>query len=169
LSGWNALNPAQKQSLLPLATSWGTLTESQRRKWLALTKNFASMSPADQATLHSRMTEWAALSPQQRSRARLNFGETRQLPPTEKKAQWEAYQALSPEEKRRLAESRNTNSAGTATALKPVPPQKQVHVPEVTAHRQNAPTVVIPTPLVNQKTLLPRKTAPAASTPARNP
>ena len=61
------------------------------------------MSGAEQAKLHSRMTEWAALSPQQRTQARLNFAETKQLSPDDKKAKWEAYQALPPEEKRKLA------------------------------------------------------------------
>ena len=54
------------------------------------------MSGAEQAKLHSRMTEWAALSPQQRTQARLNFAETKQLSPDDKKAKWEAYQALPP-------------------------------------------------------------------------
>ena len=73
-----------------------TLSEAQKRKWLALSAELpASMPRAEQAKLHSRMTEWAALSPQQRTQARLNFAETKQLSPDDKKAKWEAYQALS--------------------------------------------------------------------------
>ena len=63
------------------------------------------MSGAEQDKLHSRMSEWAALSPQQRTQARLNFGETKRLSPDDKKAKWEAYQALPAEEKRKLAAS----------------------------------------------------------------
>ena len=48
------------------------------------------------------MTEWVALSPNQRSEARLNFAEARKLPPEEKKAKWQAYQALSAEERQKL-------------------------------------------------------------------
>ena len=52
------------------------------------------------------MTEWAALSPQQRAQARLNFAEIKRLPADERKAKWEAYQALQPEEKRKLGRRR---------------------------------------------------------------
>lgn len=155
LSSWNDLTPAQKVALKPLAGTWSTLSDGHRRKWLALSNNFDTMPPAERATLHSRMTEWAALTPQARSQARLNFGETRQLTAVERKTRWEAYQALTPEEKRRLAESRNTAPHSIAPAVKPVQPQKLAKVPDITAHSHNAPTVVIPTPQVNPHTLLP--------------
>lgn len=109
------------------------MSEPQKRKWLALSKNYSSLPPEDQATLNSRMNEWVALSPQQRAQARLNFGKTkelsRQLTPEEKKARWEAYQALTPEEKQKLAAKGSPNPAGAATAVKPVPPQKLAIVP----------------------------------------
>ena len=83
------------------------MSEPQKRKWLEISKNYSALTPQGQATLNSRMNEWVALSPQQRAQARLNFGKTkelsRQLTPEEKKAKWEAYQALSPEEKQKLA------------------------------------------------------------------
>ena len=87
---WNELTPAEKQSLKPLAATWGQLSEGQRRKWRALASNFSTMKPPEQATLHSRMTEWAALSPKDRSQARLNFAETKKMPPDEKLSQWQA-------------------------------------------------------------------------------
>ena len=131
---WAELTPLQQQALAPLASSWNTtMSEAQKRKWLALSKNYGSLPPEDQATLNSRMNEWVALSPQQRAQARLNFGKTRelsrQLTPEEKKARWEAYQALSPEEKQQLAAKGSPNPAGAATAVKPVPPQKLAIVP----------------------------------------
>ena len=101
---WTELTADQRRSLAPLAGSWAQISEAQKRKWIALAGNFSKMSPAEQAKLHSRMTEWAALSPQQRAQARLNFGETQQVSPEEKKAKWEAYQALPAEEKRKLAD-----------------------------------------------------------------
>jgi hypothetical protein len=110
---WNELNPQQQQSLAPLAGTWRTLSESHKRKWLALSKNYHSMPPAEQARLHSRMAEWANLSPQQRTIARMNYAATQAVPANDKKAKWEAYQALSPEEKRKLA--------SRAAAAKPVP------------------------------------------------
>ena len=54
-------------------------------------------------TLHSRMSDWVSLSPQQRNLARLNFNKLQSLPKEDKKAKWEAYQALSQEEKRLLS------------------------------------------------------------------
>ena len=131
---WAELTPLQQQALAPLASSWNTtISEAQKRKWLAISKNYSSLPPEDQATLNSRMNEWVALSPQQRAQARLNFGKTRelsrQLTPEEKKARWEAYQALSPEEKQKLAAKGSPNPTGAATAVKPVPPQKLAIVP----------------------------------------
>ena len=113
---WTELTPAQKQALAPLATSWNTsMSESQKRKWLETSKNYS------------------VLSPQQRAQARLNFGKakelSRQLTPEEKKAKWEAYQTLSPEEKRKLAEKGSPKPTGAATAVKPVSPQKLATVP----------------------------------------
>jgi hypothetical protein len=126
---WIALTPAQQQALAPLSGKWDTVSESQKRKWLALSQNFPKMSSAEQAKLHSRMSEWATLSPQQRTQARLNFGETQQLSADDKKAKWEAYQALPPEEKRKLAASA-TKPPATAAALKPVSPEKLAEVPK---------------------------------------
>lgn len=83
--------------------------------------------------MHSRMNEWVALSPQQRAEARLNFAKTKelskQLTPEEKKAKWQTYQALSPEEKQKLAAKAAARPAGAATAVKPVAPQKLAAVP----------------------------------------
>ena len=155
-SGWNQLTPAQKQALRPLAGTWDSLSEGHRSKWLALSRNYAIMTPAEQSTLHSRMTEWAALSPSQRVQARLNFAETRRISPDEKKAKWEAYQALPPEERSRLAASAPTRPVGAATVAKPVAPRAPVRTVGRPADGASAPQV-------NENTLLPRK---AASTSA---
>lgn len=125
---WAELTPTQQQALLPLASSWNTgMSEAQKRKWLKISKNFPSLSPQEQAVMYSRMKEWASLTPQQRAQARLNFGKTRemskQLTSEEKKTKWQAYQALSAEEKQKLAKA-GTKPAGAATAVKPVAPQK---------------------------------------------
>ena len=131
---WVELTPLQQQALAPLASSWNTtISEAQKRKWLAISKNYNTLPPEGQATLNSRMNEWVALSPQQRAQARLNFGKTkelsRQLTPEEKKAKWEDYQALSPEEKQKLAAKGSPRPTGAATAIKPVSPQKLATVP----------------------------------------
>ncbi len=124
---WSELSPIQQQALKPLAQSWNAISEPQKRKWLEISKNYPALAPADQATMHSRMNEWVSLSPQQRMQARLNFAKTKelskQLTPDEKKAKWDSYQALSPEEKQKLA-ANSAKTVGAAPAVKPVAPQK---------------------------------------------
>ena len=130
---WTALTPVQQLSLRPLALNWDSLSEAQKRKWLEISKNYQSLPPEDQNTLHSRMNEWVALSPQQRAEARLNFATTKelskQLTPDEKKAKWQTYQALSPEEKQKLAATAPTRPLGAATAVVPVSPKKLAAIP----------------------------------------
>ena len=126
---WTELTPSQQQALGPLAGRWTEISEQQRRKWITLSQNFHKLPAPEQEKLHSRMTDWAALSVQQRNQARLNFAETNKLAPDDKKAQWEAYQALSAEEKQKLAAGATKKPAGAAIAIKPVAPQKMVVVP----------------------------------------
>lgn len=131
---WVELTPMQQQSLKPLAPNWDTnISEAQKRKWLEISKNYPSLPPEGQATMHSRMSEWIALSSEQRAQARLNFAKTKelskQLTPEEKKAKWQTYQALSPEEKQKLAAKASPKPAGAATAVKPVAPQKLAAIP----------------------------------------
>ena len=134
---WSELTPVQQQALKPLAISWNTISEAQKRKWLEISKNYVTLPPADQATMHSRMNEWVTLSPQQRAQARLNFAKTnelsKQLTPDEKKARWDAYKALSPEEKEKLVAKGTPKTTGAATAVKPVSPQKLVTIPKNTS------------------------------------
>ncbi len=156
---WQDLTPAQKVSLKPLAANWNTLTESQKRKWIAIAANYPSLAPTEQAKLHNRMTDWVALSQQQRAQARLNFAQSKQLDRTEKTATWQAYQALSPEEKQKLAVSAVPKPAGAAAATKPVPPQKLTAVP-VTRHiPKQTPRIATADSALDRNTLLPRSHA----------
>jgi hypothetical protein len=131
---WAELNALQQQSLKPLAASWNGISEAQKRKWLEVSKNYPNLPAADQAVMHSRMNEWVAMSPQQRAAARLNFAKTKELSkeltPDEKKAKWQTYQALSPEEKAKLAAKATPKPSGAATAVKPVEPQKLAVTPK---------------------------------------
>jgi hypothetical protein len=143
---WSELTADQRRSLAPLAGSWAQISEPQKRKWIAMAGNFSKMTPTEQAKLHSRMTEWAALSPQQRAQARLNFGETQQLSPEEKKAKWEAYQALPPEEKRKLADGVERKPPTTAAAVKPVAPQKLATLPRAPSDEGVKPPRIVAVP-----------------------
>jgi hypothetical protein len=139
---WSELSTAQQQSLAPLAPHWNGLHAAQKRKWIALSRNYDKMNADDQTVLHSRMTEWAALSAQERTRARLNFDEVKRLAPAdERKAKWEAYQALSDDEKRKLAERAGTRPPSAAAAVRPVPAQKLAPVPRPATSGQHAPRI----------------------------
>jgi hypothetical protein len=160
---WAELTPPQQQALAPLAGTWKTLSEGHKRKWLALSQNYPRMSREEQALLHSRMTEWAALTPQQRTQARLNFAETKKLPAQDKKAKWEAYQALPPEEKSKLAAgaaAAKPPAPSTAAAVQPVPPQKLAKVPPRKANSRT-PRIAAAPNQVDHNTLLPQPGAAA--------
>lgn len=171
---WNQLSSAQKKALAPLAERWAQMGEVQKRRWLALAQNYATLPPEEQEKLHGRMADWANLSAQQRSQARLNYAVTKRLAPEDMRAQWEAYQALSAEEKKRLAERAAPRPAGAATALRPVSPKKLARVPAATAAENAQPNLPKIPPMANVHprpalpvaplTRLPAAPAPAAST-----
>ncbi len=169
---WMDLTDTQQQALSPLAQLWPTMNEPHKRKWLAVSQNFSQLSADEQNTLQSRMREWAALSPQQRSAARLNFAGAQQLPQEDKKAKWEAYQALSPEAKQKLAAQQTQPMVGAAPAVKPVSPSKLATQPTANANKtlpriasdQAAPATLLPTPL--SSTAAPVSSVPeSAATP----
>lgn len=125
---WDDLTRSQQQALQPLAGTWTTISEAQKRKWLAVSKNYPALPADGQAKMHSRMNEWVNLSAQQRAEARLNFATTKelakQLSAEEKLEKWQTYQALTSEEKLRLAEKASGRASGAALAVKPVAQQK---------------------------------------------
>jgi hypothetical protein len=160
---WRELVPSQQQALSPLAAHWDTLNEAQKRKWIALSANFPKMSGEEQGKLHSRMSEWVLLSPQQRTMARLNYGETRKLSSDDKKAKWEQYQALSPEEKKALAaKSVAPKPPTTAAAIRPVPREKLASMPQRPrpSLETKAPRIAAAPNQVDHNTLLPQPLLP---------
>ncbi len=100
---WTALSAEQQTALAPLAAQWPGMSDEQQRHWLALAQSYRAMSAPEQAALQTRMREWANLTPQQRAQARQSFDEARHVPADEKRAKWEAYQHLPPQERERLA------------------------------------------------------------------
>ena len=129
------------------------------KKWLAVSQNFNQLTVTEQITMHSRMSDWVSLSPQQRNLARLNFNKLQNLPKEDKKAKWEAYQALSAEEKRMLSAASMPPAKSAAPTAKPLPPHRVVETPVRTAAEKRTPSSEI-----NRKTLLPLP--PAVATPA---
>jgi hypothetical protein len=156
-SAWRQLTPMQRQALAPLGAQWSALTPQQQNKWLTISKNFTQLPVADQITMHSRMADWVDLSPQQRNLARLNFNQLQSLPKEDKKAKWEAYQALSPEAKQKLAAQQNQPIQGAAPAIKPVSAAKLTASPVANANKQLpriatdqvAPATLLPNPVTS--------------------
>ncbi|MGJ7491336.1 DUF3106 domain-containing protein [Variovorax sp. ZT4R33] len=167
---WRDLSTKQQQALQPLAADWDGLSEGHKRKWLTLSRNHSKLSSADKQTLHSRMTEWAALSQQERAQARFNFAEVKQVPVDERKAKWEAYQALTPEERRRLAESATPRPPGAATTIRPVPAQKLAPVPPQAVKGQHSARIQLTPPAENASgTPAPMIAAPSIPVEALTP
>lgn len=130
---WNALTAPQKEALAPLSAVWTNISPVKKQKWLDISKGFALLSAEGKETLHLRMKEWVSLSPKQREQARINFVQTKKLTTDDKQTQWQAYQALSAEEKQKLAKiNMATQPAGAAPAFKPVPKGKLVTTPTPT-------------------------------------
>lgn len=127
------MDSAQQKALAPLSKSWDSLSEGQKRKWISIARTYRELPAADQEKMHSRMVEWAALTPKDRELARLNFAQTKDVAKTDRTSTWEAYQALSPEEKQKLASSAASKPVGAAVAPKPVSKDKLAAVP-VTRH-----------------------------------
>jgi hypothetical protein len=100
---WSSLTPAQQQALTPLKEEWGALPENRRLKWREMADRFSSLTPTQQHRVQERMARWAQMSAQQREHARQNYQQLRKVPPKERQEKWEAYQRLSPEERRALA------------------------------------------------------------------
>ena len=152
---WSDLSESQQQALLPLEPLWHTMNEPHKRKWLALSQNYEQFSNDEKNVLQSRMREWAALTPQQRTLARLNYmGAQKQIKSDDKRALWEAYQALPEETKRKLAAQQAQPKVGAAPAVKPV--TTQLTPPPVAASSNKplpriasgnaAPTTLLPVP-----------------------
>ncbi len=169
-SGWQQLSAKEKRALAPLASRWSELSEIQKGKWRAISQNFDQWPEADKATIHERMTEWVKLSAVQRSQARLNFNTLHNLPKDEKKAKWDEYQSLSPEQKRQLSSANPGPAKTTAPSSKPANAERFVAPPPAWQASRPAPTA--PQTPIDKKTLLPIPSdvsaKPAASAPANN-
>lgn len=166
---WTELTPAQQQALAPLSPHWSGLTEPHKRKWLALSRNFDRMSPEVQAKLQERMIDWSKLSTAERNQARFNYAETSRLAPDDRKARWEAYQALSEEERSKLAAAAGpARPAGAAPAIKPGP-VRLARVPSQEAAKATGSRIGVSAKELDHNTLLPQHPAYSEGTDGTTP
>lgn len=152
---WQALSKRQKQALAPLSSEWHELTAQQKQKWRTLSKSFFELSDEEQMTLHARMRDWASLTPRQRNQARFNFNSAQTLTIPDKRAQWEAYQALSAREKSNLSLGLKPPVKSAARSTAP-PSSRLVMPPLLPVNASQAAQRVAPSRPVHPKTLLPR-------------
>lgn len=115
---WREITESQRQVLMPLRERWDSMGALAKRRWLVLADRFPKMDESERAKLVSRMNTWASLSAQQRNQARLNFESTKRLSAKELQEKWDAYQALSEAEKKRLAEQASKAKAAKKTKRK---------------------------------------------------
>lgn len=125
---WQELSPAQRSALKPLERDWASIDATRKQKWLEIAARYPTMPPAEQQRIATRMNEWVKLSPTERGQARLNFQASRQLTPEERQARWKAYQALTPEQRGKLAEraapSANAAARGGDAVRRPPAPSR---------------------------------------------
>jgi Protein of unknown function (DUF3106) len=135
---WGQLKPNEQHVLTPLKTLWPTLSAGHKNKWISLADRFEKMKPEERIRVTQRMGEWATLKPEQRTIARIQFAEVQALDPQARFDQWQAYQALSTEERSALQMQAAKPKVGVAPAVKLGPASKSV----VTAQTQQSPAMV---------------------------
>ena len=151
---WQDLTVSQQKALAPLAERWADMPLVSKRKWLEISKNFDKLSSAEQEKSHLRMSEWVALSRKERTQARLTFVDSKSMDAQQKAAHWQAYQELSDEEKRKLAQASQIKPTGATT----VKPQANNKLAENITTRHSAKTddTKRSTPPLQNNTLLPQ-------------
>ncbi len=130
---WKELKPAQQQALAPLVSEWDQLDPNHKSKWLAIARKFETMKLDEQGRIQERMRGWVALTPDQRRVARESYARTKRLNTDQKSAQWQQYQQLPDEQKKKLAAEASKNKVATLppsqSKTKTVPSIKSVEKP----------------------------------------
>jgi hypothetical protein len=102
---WEGLKPTQQKILAPLESDWDYMQPDSRKKWTQVANIYPKMSEQDQQRLQSRMASWSNLTQKERRIARENYLSSLKFPAEKKAEAWTAYQKLSDEQKKKLAES----------------------------------------------------------------
>jgi hypothetical protein len=144
---WSDLTPAQQQALAPLAEEWDKLEAFRKNKWLAIGNKFGSMKPDEQQRMQERMRDWVVLTPEQRRVARENYVRAKTLKPDQKSVQWEQYQQLPEEQKKKLAEDARSKKQVTT-----LPPPKQQKDSKTVPPIKSSPKPVLEQSVTSQAT-----------------
>ena len=180
---WREITESQRQVLMPLRERWDNMGALTKRRWLVLADRYPQMDESERTKLVSRMNTWASLSAQQRNQARLNFESARRLSAKELQEKWDAYQALSDAEKKRLLDQANKAKAAKKAKRKiarvaPPKPHPTAPAQHNETPQPHAPVVVETTPVLTPQAapsqhlepLQPKTEIPAVSSqPVREP
>ena len=128
---WEGLKPAQQKILAPLESDWDYMLPDSRKKWTQVANIYPKMSAQDQERLQSRMAGWSNLSQKERRLARENYLASLKFPAEKKAEAWSAYQKLSDEQKKKLAESavKKKPTAANAPTLQQHPISPKASLP----------------------------------------
>lgn len=118
---WKDLTPPQRIALEPLTSEWDRMEGVRKQKWLEIANRYAAMNPDEQQRIQERMRAWIKLTPDQRRVARENYTLSKKIGKDQKSAQWEQYQQLPEEEKRKLAAEAAAKKKITNLPLKTQP------------------------------------------------
>ena len=148
---WEGLKPEQQKILAPLESDWDYMLPDSRKKWIQVANLYPKMSEVDQQRLQSRMTSWSNLSQKDRRIARENYLSSLKFPAEKKAEAWSAYQKLSDEQKKKLAQAEVNKKKPTAASA----PTLQQH--PITQKSNLAPTLPV------SSTPAPESAAPSTS------
>ena len=139
---WEGLKASQQQILAPLESDWDYMLPDSRKKWIQVANIYPKMSAQDQERLQSRMTSWSNLSQKERRIARENYLASLKFPAEKKAEAWSAYQKLSDDQKKKLAESESKKkpTAANAPTLQQHPISPKVALPPIPSP-QTSPAV----------------------------
>lgn len=139
---WKDLSLPQQVALDPLKSEWDRMETIRKQKWLEIANRYSSMKADEQQRVQERMRDWLKLTPEERRLARENYTLSKKIGKDQKSAQWEQYQQLPEEEKRKLAAD-----AASKKQVTNLPPKTQ---PKAVAPIKPAPAAtpaaVPPTP-----------------------
>ena len=133
---WQSLTRAQRETLAPLERDWPSIEAWRKEKWLTIAGRYHSLTPEQRAHIQAQMTEWARLTPADRGLARIRFVEARGVSATDRRARWQAYQALTPAQRAQYAVRARTDSSPNSSdesGRSGVPSPTPLHSPRLVA------------------------------------
>ncbi|WP_229423354.1 DUF3106 domain-containing protein [Massilia frigida] len=172
---WKDLSRPQQVALDPLKAEWDHMETVRKQKWLDIANRYSSMKPDEQLRVQERMRDWIKLTPEERRLARENYTLSKKIDKSKKSVEWEKYQQLPEEEKKKLAldaavAKKQVTNLPPTTQTKPLAPTKPpAACPPGTI--RNAPAAV-PRCIVSSSAGAPLAvpaTPPAVTTPPMTP